>query len=168
LLLLERPELEAGIEPGIAAELRRRQLRPLPRIAAGRALAEAGATAMIDLSDGLGGDAGHVASASGVELRIELERLPIEPGVEEVASAAGVDALDLAVAGGEDYELLVTLAPERVKPAVQALAGAGAALSVIGEAAPGDGVLLSDRDGTARRPSGFDQLRPRRVPGAPA
>jgi thiamine-monophosphate kinase len=168
LLLLERPELAQSLTAETAAALEARQLRPQPQIAAGRELARAGVSAMIDLSDGLGGDAGHLATASGVELRVELELVPLEPGLEDLASAAGAEALDLALAGGEDYELLVTLAPDRVERAAEALAGAGAHLTVIGEVAPGVGVVLSDRAGTDRRPSGFDQLRPRQAPGAPA
>jgi thiamine-monophosphate kinase len=169
LRLLERPELAAGLEPETAAALRRRQLEPAPPLAAGRALAAGGATAMIDVSDGLGADANHVAGASGVVVRIELASIPVQAGVAEVARASGADPLDLAAAGGEDYELLVTLAPTAVEGATQAVAGAGTRLTVIGEVrstgGQPPGAALNEPRGGARPPAGFDQLR-FRAPGA--
>ena len=94
-----------------------RQLEPKPRLEVGRALAAAGATAMVDISDGLGGDAAHLAAASEVALQIDTATLPIAPGVAEVAAAAGRETLELAVSGGEDYELLVALPEDRLERA---------------------------------------------------
>ncbi len=77
-----------------------RYLRPRPRLAEGRALAAAGATAMLDLSDGLASDAVRLAEASGVRLVLDARALPLAPGV---------DSVELAATGGEDYELCACL-----------------------------------------------------------
>jgi thiamine-monophosphate kinase len=159
LLLLADPSIEGD------DALRWRQLDPTPRLAAGQALAAAGATAMIDLSDGLAGDAGHVAAASGALLVVDAEALPIAPGVAAVARAADREPLELAAAGGEDYELLAALPPASLAPAQEALAHLGTPLTAIGkvEAAAGrPRVELRRRGGEAVPMRGFDQLRPRR------
>jgi thiamine-monophosphate kinase len=159
LVLLERPQLGAELTEQTAKRLRRRQLDPAPRLRSGQALAAHGARAMIDLSDGLGGDAGHLASASGVQLRIEAAALPLAEGLAEVAAAAGREPLELATAGGEDYELLAALPAERLEQATIAVgAAAEAKLTPVGEVVAGNGVEIRLRGGEKLDPAGFDQL----------
>jgi thiamine-monophosphate kinase len=98
-----------GREPSPAA--RTAFAHPESRLAAGHWLAGHGARAMIDLSDGLAGDAGHIAGASGCSVALELERLPIAPEVEAAAIRAGMPPAQFAALGGEDYELLVVVPP---------------------------------------------------------
>jgi thiamine-monophosphate kinase len=159
LELLERPTIGALVMPGPAIELRKRQLEPQPRLGAGRALARCGATAMIDLSDGLAGDALHLGQQSEVALKIELSEVPQAHGATEVAMAADLDPWQLLAAGGEDYELLASLPSERLREAERSVGEEeGLPLTRIGEILPGAGVEIRLPDGQLLESGGFDQL----------
>jgi thiamine-monophosphate kinase len=116
-------------------------LNPSPRIAEGQLLVEQGVKTAIDISDGLLADLGQIAKASKVGSRIEAERVPIEPMVK---AALGEKALELALAGGEDYELLFTAPAEVIERVKKA---ASCPITVIGEIVAGDGVSVVDRQG---------------------
>jgi thiamine-monophosphate kinase len=166
LQLLENPRLKADFTlKGPIGHLKaksameERQLEPTPRLGAGQALGGAGATAMIDVSDGIGADAGHLAASSEVGVRIDATALPLAAGVAELAAAVGCDPIELAAGGGEDYELLAAIPPGQLDEATRAVRAAeGIGLTKIGEIVDGEGVEIRQPDGRLLAPEGFDQL----------
>lgn len=158
LLLLDGRADGADINDRERQAMVNRQLLPEPRLAAGRALRGSGVSSLIDLSDGLGADLGHVADSSGVAIAIEAERLPVQAGVAAVAAAAGNEVLELAVGAGEDYELAMTLPPDRVEAVTGLLEAVGSGLSLVGEVTEGSGVTLLSGGVAVSMPAGFDHL----------
>lgn len=158
-LLLDKPDLGSALSETTSERLRGRQLDPHPRLRSGHALASAGARAMIDLSDGLGADAAHLAEASGVALRIEAGSLPIAKGVAEIAAAAGREPLELAASGGEDYELLAALPAERLAEASSAIGEAAeTTLTPVGMVEAGAGAEIRLPGGRHLETRGYDHL----------
>ncbi|MEO8604550.1 MAG: thiamine-phosphate kinase [bacterium] len=129
--------------------------RPPPRRAAGALLARGDlASAMIDVSDGLMQDLAHLCAASRVGARVALARVPCTAAVRR----AGIE---LALAGGEDYELLFTVPPRREAALARAAAGFGCRMTRIGEMVGGRGVVLVDGAGVEQpyTASGHDHFR---------
>lgn len=139
-------QLQAGEtpEPFLAG----RHHDPQARTRLGRALATAGIpSAMIDLSDGLLADLGHILEASGVGAEVEEETLPLSPALAR-ALATDPSLLELALGGGEDYELLFTVPAGREEALAAAAAAATTPVSRVGRiVAPEQGLTLRDRLG---------------------
>ncbi|HEX9242761.1 MAG TPA: thiamine-phosphate kinase [Anaeromyxobacter sp.] len=147
-----------GLRRGAAPALARRQRRPTPRVAAGLALAPL-AHAAVDVSDGLVQDLGHLCRASGVGCRIGVAELPLSPAYRR-AAARLADPFAAALAGGEDYELVLALPPTALGAARAAAARARTPLAVIGRFVRGAGVEVVGTDGRPRPgPAGHDHLR---------
>jgi thiamine-monophosphate kinase len=156
-------QVERGLEP--SEGLLDAHRRPQALVAAGQVLAQHGATALIDVSDGLGADLGHLCTASGVAARVRWDDLPVAEGVRAVAAQLGVDAVDLACGGGEDFALLAALPAEAAEAAAAAAGAAdGVPAAVVGTIVAQDDVpalRLELSDGSMRNIEGlgFDHFR---------
>jgi thiamine-monophosphate kinase len=133
----------------------RAALDPAPPLALGRALSEHDiAHAGIDLSDGLSGDLLHVCEESGVAARIDAASVPVDPHAAKLARAQGSAGLQLALHGGEDYQLLLAVPPERVDALRDLAVVWELPLTVVGEFLEGAPGL------TLRKESGEEPLEP--------
>ena len=145
-----RAALEAllrGEKPVLAH--RARFAHPQPRLAAGQWLAEHGARALIDVSDGLAADLGHIAAASGVAIAVEAERVPLVEGVTPLE----------ALASGEEYELAAALPPEfGAKDAARFEADVRGKLTRVGDVRAGAGVAVTLAGRPVPTPPGFDHF----------
>jgi thiamine-monophosphate kinase len=109
--------------------------RPEPPYEAGALAAAAGATAMIDVSDGLVAEAGHLAAASGVGIDIRVDALEVPEPLHAVAAATGADPISFVLGGGDDHALLAAFPPDAALPEGFRLIGAvveGAGVTVDG------------------------------------
>lgn len=134
-LLNDRP---GAARSGAIAGLTERFRRPTARIALGEALVGV-ATACIDVSDGLVADLGHIAAASAVSAHIDVDALPLSPAL----SAEWENAIELALSGGDDYELCFTAAPERADDIAHIARKLGLPLTDIGAIGTGQDVHLT-------------------------
>ena len=157
--------LEAG-QGDRFPEATRAHLLPRPRLEAGRALARAElATSCIDISDGLAGDAAHLAEESGTGISLSLADVPVAQACRDVCATLGGDPLEYAVHGGEDYELLFTVHADRVEGTADLFESEGlGTVTVIGRVTEQEqGLLAVKPDGTTMPlGEGWDHFRVRK------
>lgn len=148
---------QAAVGGTVASGLQARLDRPTPRVALGRLLAGR-ASAAIDISDGLLADLGHVCTASGTGARITLARLPLSPAV---AARAALGEWDSPLRGGDDYELLFSVAAADADALLADCRAAGHVVQEIGQLVAEAGIVLEYPDGRAAEEAayGFDHFR---------
>lgn len=124
-----------------------RHLHIEPRIAQGRVLARAGASALMDVSDGLAWDLFRLARTAGVAIELDTDAVPIHLDARRLARRTKRTPLDHALHDGEDHELIATLAPRAISRARRA----GVELHVVGRVVRGSGLTLLDPRGARTR-----------------
>lgn len=151
--------LRRGVRDGEAVT---RHLDPVPRVREGVALAAAGfPTAMIDVSDGLLADLGHILRLSRVGARLELAKIPLSDSFTAKGYESSSDPLALPLSGGEDYELLFT-APQAAETAIRSLLASHATrVTVIGHVTAGGelGVISPDGSDYHPRQQGYNHFQ---------
>jgi thiamine-monophosphate kinase len=149
-------------EPRVA-EARRRHVAPVPRLAEAQAIIDVATPhAMIDVSDGLSTDVWHIAEESGVGIRLEAASIPVASCASYVAGRLGRDELELALASGEEFEIVVAIpASELARTVEHVSAVTGTDLTRIGEVVDRSrGCSLVAQDGTVRplERTGYEHL----------
>ena len=163
-LLREGPRAVADARTaGWGSDLVQAFLRPAARVGEGQILARSGATAMMDVSDGLARDLGRLCDSSSVGAVVWLDAMPVAPGLRALESIADVDPIGLALGGGEDFELLAALPADRFDAATETLVERfGTSLTEIGEFRSGSGVVTESSRGagdvTPLEPVGWDHF----------
>ena len=148
LSLLEHPENPLTATPECREQLLAALLDPLPRTIAGRRLAESGhVTAMIDISDGLLADFGHIAELSGVGGTLHLDALPTSSAFQLATRSLPAFPHHLVLAGGEDYELCFTAHPAHREKIDQIMKKCGIEATPVGIVASLPGVTVLQSDG---------------------
>jgi thiamine-monophosphate kinase len=148
LALLQDPGLD--LDAVHRQMLLARHFTPTPRLPESTVIARrGGATAMIDVSDGLSSDVGHICERSGVGVRLWVARLPLSPAARQVAGAIGRPFWELALEGGEDYELCFTAPPGAAEELAAAVEReTGTPVTVVGEILADEDRWLVGEDGT--------------------
>jgi thiamine-monophosphate kinase len=145
-----RLALNPHIEPEVkeASLLKRAHFLPEPRVKEGRILATSGVHAMEDISDGLASEINHICAASEVGAQIDFSKIPIAKGVDSVAAQTGERAIDLALSGGEDYELVFTTPSALIDGIEKKLSSIGCRAHIVGEIVRADmGISAIDWSG---------------------
>jgi thiamine-monophosphate kinase len=154
--LIGRDGARPGDLVGVTGVLGRRPRRPMPRLNEGRAIAPAGTHAMIDLSDGLATDAEHIARKSGVVLKIDLDKLPVDEHTQSTAEKLGVPVWEAAATAGEDSELCGCVPRTRADRASAAAERTGTKITWVGHVSEGwPGVVLR-HEGSKQVLTGFE------------
>ncbi len=162
LKLLLDPNL--SMDKSERTSLLTRFFTPIPRLPESAVIAESRqATAMLDISDGLSSDVGHICERSQVGVRIWADRLPMSPGARHVADLTATPFWQLALSGGEDFELCFTVPSEKVDALSRAIEQTtGTPVTVVGEILPADQgrqLVLPDKQEIPLEPTGWEHFR---------